>query len=180
MVPLNDRRNDRDDESSLRVPGGGQWSSAHACDRHFDEAMEPPARHTNDDGSRTTSRALVGSETPEEEEEEKRKKKKRIRKKTRSRRSSGEEEKSGRKIYSLTNFVWNKLKRLGIQPPRLQEKRGRNLSLGAKNKEQAIFVRYREWTKRTGCLQRSLKLLNTRTVPPAVVLPMLASNIAPI
>lgn len=26
--------------------------------------MKRPARHTNDDGSRTTSRALVGSETP--------------------------------------------------------------------------------------------------------------------
>lgn len=143
MVPLEDRRNDRDDESSSRVPGGGQWSSAHACDRHFDEAMEPPARHTNDDGSRTTSRALVGSETPEEEEEEeKRKKKNRIRKRTR--RSSGEEEeKSGRRrnsrVNDTNNFVWNKLKRLGIQPPRLQEKQGRNLSLGAKNKEQAIF-----------------------------------------
>lgn len=41
--------------------------------RHFDEAMEQPARHTNDDGSRTTSRALVGSETPK-----RRKKKKKI------------------------------------------------------------------------------------------------------
>lgn len=73
MVPLGGQRgtrNDRDASSSSYAPGGGVRSTTHAPDRHFDEAIEPPARHTNDDGSRTTSRALVGSETPEEEVDE--------------------------------------------------------------------------------------------------------------
>lgn len=79
VVPLDGRRGrgiTHDGELSLRVPGGDRGSSAPARDRHFDEAMELPARHTNDDGSRTTSRALVGSETP--------KKKNRTRKWTRN------------------------------------------------------------------------------------------------
>ncbi|KAG7203490.1 hypothetical protein KM043_013550 [Ampulex compressa] len=52
-----------------RIPGG-DWIYGACADRHFDEPMEPPARHTNDDGSRTTSRALVGSETPKKRKKE--------------------------------------------------------------------------------------------------------------
>lgn len=63
VIPLGDDEDGKNGDGDERVPGGDQHQRA-CVGRHFDEAMEQPARHTNDDGSRTTSRALVGSETP--------------------------------------------------------------------------------------------------------------------
>lgn len=171
MIPLGDDEADKNDDDDERARRRSWWGFCQQCAcvaRHFDEAMKQPARHTNDDGSRTTSRALVGSETP--------KKKK---KKTAGRRWKWAQPRTeAAATCDLTQPVANRRIPASGGRPNSEDTRGRT-RVPHSTKSTGQPRRDRRQKGRICRLQRLLRAPSTRTAPRAVVLPMLASNIAP-